>query len=114
MHRRKLLAVAVAGVLATGGMAACSNKSPNSPNANGAGRDYLTVGMPNGSQTKNFNPYTPNSVPNSLGFKWMIYEPVMMWNPVKPADPPKPWLATDAKWDAASKKVDLTIRDNAT
>jgi len=115
MQRRKLFAVAVAGVLATGGLAACSGNSPNANNGNGSGaRNYLTIGQPNGTQTKNFNPYTPNSAIQSLGFKFMIYEPIQMWNPVKPADPPKPWLATDVKWAPDYKKVDITVRDNAT
>jgi len=115
MQRRKLFSVALAGVLAAGGLAACSD-SPNNGNADAgkAGNTFLSVGMPNGPQTKNFNPFLGTSAANSLGFKWMIYEPVMMWNPVKPADPVKPWLATDAKWDTAFKKVDITVRDNAT
>jgi len=114
MQRRKLFAVALAGVLATGGMAACSD----SPNANaknsGGGTTFLTVGMPNGPQTENFNPFLSTSAANSLGFKWMIYEPLMMWNPVKPADPAKPWLATGVEWDSAYKKAVITLRDNAT
>jgi peptide/nickel transport system substrate-binding protein len=115
MQRRKLFSVALAGVLAAGGLAACGD----SPNANSnagknSGTTFLTVGMPNGPQTENFNPFLSTSAANSLGFKWMMYEPLMMWNPVKPADPSKPWLATDAKWDAAYKKVDITVRDNAT
>jgi peptide/nickel transport system substrate-binding protein len=115
MQRRKLFSVALAGVLAASGLAACSG-SPNSPNANTGkgGPTFLSVGMPNGPQTKNFNPFLGTSAGSSLGFKWMIYEPVMMWNPVKPADPAKPWLATSAKWDSAFKKVDITVRDNAT
>jgi peptide/nickel transport system substrate-binding protein len=113
MQRRKLFSVALAGVLAAGGLAACGD-SPNNGNANAgkAGATFLSVGMPNGPQTKNFNPFTPNAAASALGFRWMIYEPLMMWNPVKPADPSKPWLATDAKWDAAFKKVDITVRDN--
>ncbi|MDT5039900.1 MAG: peptide/nickel transport system substrate-binding protein [Actinoplanes sp.] len=114
MQRRKLFAVALAGVLATGGIAACSD----SPNANSksatGGTTFLTVGMPQGPQTENFNPFLSTSAANSLGFKWMIYEPLMMWNPVKPADAAKPWLATSAEWDAAFKKVTITVRDGAT
>jgi peptide/nickel transport system substrate-binding protein len=112
MQRRKLFSVALAGVLAAGGLAACSN-SPNSKNGNAAnaGAAFLAVSMPNGPQTKNFNPFTPNAAASALGFRWMIYEPLMMWNPVKPADASKPWLATDAKWDAGFKKVDITVRD---
>ncbi|GAB1641881.1 ABC transporter substrate-binding protein [Krasilnikovia sp. MM14-A1259] len=114
MQRRTLFAAALAGVLATGGMAACSNDSPNANKANGQGATFLSVGMPNGPQTENFNPFLSTSAAASLGFKWMIYEPLMMWNPVKPADPSKPWLATSATWDPAFKKVDITVRDNAT
>jgi peptide/nickel transport system substrate-binding protein len=115
MQRRKLFSVALAGVLATGGLAACS-ESPNANNANSgkAAATFLTVGMPNGPQTENFNPFLSTSAANSLGFKWMMYEPLMMWNPVKPADPPKPWLATGAEWASDFKSVKITVRDNAT
>jgi peptide/nickel transport system substrate-binding protein len=113
MQRRKLFSVALAGVLAAGGLAACSD----SPNANSdaakSGATFLTVGMPNGPQTENFNPFLSTSAANSLGFKWMLYEPLMMWNPVKPAEAAKPWLATGAEWDAAFKSVKITVRDNA-
>jgi peptide/nickel transport system substrate-binding protein len=115
MQRRKLFAVALAGVLATGGIAACSSNSPNANSKNsGGGTTFLTIGMPNGPQTENFNPFLSTSTANSLGFKWMIYEPLMMWNPVKPADPAKPWLATGVEWDPAYKKATITLRDNAT
>jgi peptide/nickel transport system substrate-binding protein len=115
MQRRKLFSVALAGVLATGGLAACS-ESPNANNANSgkAAATFLTVGMPNGPQTENFNPFLSTSAANSLGFKWMMYEPLMMWNPVKPADPAKPWLATGAEWASDFKSVKITVRDNAT
>jgi peptide/nickel transport system substrate-binding protein len=115
MQRRKLFAVALAGVLASGGMAACSD-SPNAQNKNnGSGAvNFLNVGMPNGPQTENFNPFLGTSAANSLGFKWMIYEPLMMWNPAKPADPSKPWLATGAEWSTDYKKVVITVRDGAT
>lgn len=114
MQRRKLFAVALAGALATGGLAACGD----SPNANkDAGKssvDYLKIGMPNGTQTENHNPFAGTSSANALGYKWMIYEPLTMWNPVKPADPAKPWLASDVKWAADYKSADITVRDNAT
>ncbi|MEV4708569.1 ABC transporter substrate-binding protein [Actinoplanes sp. NPDC049316] len=114
MQRRKLFAVALAGVLASGGLAACSD-SPNAGNKNASGGNtFLTVGMPNGPQTENHNPFLTTSAGASLGYRWMIYEPLMMWNPVKPADPSKPWLATGAEWSKDFKKVTITVRDNAT
>jgi peptide/nickel transport system substrate-binding protein len=116
MQRRKLFAVAVAGVLASGGLAACSSDSPNS-NANGNGNgkavDYLKVGMPNGTQTENNNPFAGTSSANAMGYKWMIYEPLTQWNPVKPADKATPWLASDVKWAADYKSADVTVRDGA-
>jgi peptide/nickel transport system substrate-binding protein len=114
MQRRKLFAVALAGVLASGGLAACSD-SPNAGNKNASGgATFLTVGMPNGPQTENHNPFLTTSAGASLGYRWMIYEPLLMWNPVKPAEPSKPWLATGAEWAPDFKKVTITVRDNAT
>ena len=37
-----------------------------------------------------------------------------MWNPVKPAEPAKPWLATGAQWSQDYKSVKVTVRDNVT
>src|SRR3954453_4812486 len=84
MQRRKLFAVALAGALATGGLAACSD-SPNANNANSNGKsvDFLKIGMPNGTQTENHNPFAGTSSANALGYKWMIYETLLQWNPVK-------------------------------
>ena len=116
MQRRKLFAVALAGALASGGLAACGD-SPNANNAKNAGKtsvDYLKIGMPNGTQTENHNPFAGTSSANALGYKWMIYEPLTMWNPVKPAEPAKPWLASEVKWASDYKSADITVRDNAT
>jgi peptide/nickel transport system substrate-binding protein len=114
MQRRKLFAVALAGVLASGGLAACGD-SPNEGNKKaGTGATFLTVGMPNGPQTENHNPFLTTSAGASLGYRWMIYEPLMMWNPVKPAEPSRPWLATGAEWTPDFKKATITVRDNAT
>ncbi|XVU23446.1 ABC transporter substrate-binding protein [Actinoplanes sp. CA-054009] len=116
MQRRKLFAVALASALATGGLAACGD-SPNANNADNANKssvDFLKIGMPNGTQTENHNPFAGTSSANALGYKWMIYEPLTQWNPVKPADPATPWLASSVKWADDYKSVDITVRDGAT
>ncbi|MFF5079051.1 ABC transporter substrate-binding protein [Actinoplanes sp. NPDC000266] len=116
MQRRKLFAVALASALATGGLAACGD-SPNADNANNANKssvDFLKIGMPNGTQTENHNPFAGTSSANALGYKWMIYEPLTQWNPVKPADPATPWLASSVKWADDYKSVEVTVRDGAT
>ena len=112
MQRRTLFSVALAGVLATGGLAACGD-SPNADTSNGnkQAATFLSVGMPNGPQTENHNPFLTTSAAASLGYRWMLYEPLMMWNPVKPAEPMKPWLATAAEWAADYKSVKVTVRD---
>jgi peptide/nickel transport system substrate-binding protein len=110
-----LIAIAAAAALVTGGLAACgdSKNSPNAQNAKGGARDYLTIGMPNGNQTENNNPFATTSSAGAMGYSWMIYEPLQQWNPVKPADPPTPWLATAVKWATDYKSADITVRDNA-
>ncbi|GAA1597230.1 ABC transporter substrate-binding protein [Actinoplanes couchii] len=115
MQRRQLFAVALAGVLAGGGLAACGD-SPNANKnaANGAKTDFLSIGMPNGTVTENNNPFVGTSAGASLGYKWMIYEPLGMWNNVKPSEPPAPWLASKITWSPDWKTVDLEIRTDAT
>ncbi|GAA2895439.1 peptide ABC transporter substrate-binding protein [Actinoplanes cyaneus] len=115
MQRRKLFAVALAGVLATGGLSACGD-SPNANKdaSNSKSADFLSIGMPNGTVTESNNPFLGTSAGASLGYRWTIYEPLGMWNNVKPSDPAKPWLASDIKWATDYKQLDVTIRDNAT
>ncbi|MEU4688386.1 ABC transporter substrate-binding protein [Actinoplanes sp. NPDC023714] len=116
MQRRKLFAVALAGVLATGGLTACGD-SPNENNknaSNGKQVDFLSIGMPNGTVTESNNPFVQTSAAASLGYRWMIYEPLGQWNNTKPADPLTPWLASEIKWSPDYKTVDLVIRDGVT
>ncbi|BBH63770.1 peptide ABC transporter substrate-binding protein [Actinoplanes sp. OR16] len=116
MQRRKLFAVALAGVLATGGLAACGD-SPNENNKNAAKGDqvdFLSIGMPNGTVTESNNPFVQTSAAASLGYRWMLYEPLGQWNNTRPADPLTPWLASEIKWSPDYKTVDLVIRDGAT
>jgi len=90
----------MAGLLATSTALAACGDSPNDPNKNnGAKTTVLNVGMPNGPLTENENPFLTTSAAAKDGYRWVLYEPLMMWNPVKPADPMKPWLATAAKWN---------------
>ncbi|WP_432843990.1 ABC transporter substrate-binding protein [Dactylosporangium sp. CA-092794] len=103
----------MAGLLATSTTLAACGDSPNDPNKSQQ-TTVLNVGMPNGPLTENENPFLTTSAGAKDGYRWVIYEPLMMWNPVKPADPMKPWLATAAKWNTDYTSVTVTIRDNAT
>lgn len=106
--RRKAVAVAAA-LLLLPGLAACGDGTTGAAaNADGV----LNVGMPNGPQTENHNPFLPSSASNSLGYRWALYEPLVMFNQVKPAEDGKPWLATEWKWSDNYRTLELTIRDN--
>ena len=115
MRARRSVALALAGLLAAATLAACSSgdgKSGSSGNGgSGTGATVLNVGMPNGPQTENHNPFLGSSSGASLGYRWMIFEPLVMINGMKPTEPGKPWLATEWKWDANYTKLSLTVRD---
>jgi peptide/nickel transport system substrate-binding protein len=113
MRIKRSLALALASVTAIGLLAACG-QSPNANKNNGQAATVLKIGMPNGPQTENHNPFLETSAAAHSGYRWQLYEPLMMWNPVKPADPMKPWLATKAVWSKDYTSVTVTIRDNAT
>ncbi|MFG1912667.1 ABC transporter substrate-binding protein [Kribbella sp. NPDC048928] len=112
MRARRTVALALAGLLAAATLAACSNGDGKAAgNGSGGGATVLNIGMPNGPQTENHNPFLGSSSGASLGYRWMIFEPLVMINGIKPAEPGKPWLATEWKWDANFTKLSLTIRD---
>jgi peptide/nickel transport system substrate-binding protein len=109
MHRRRLVAIALAGALASVSLAACGETANTRAKTGTA--SVLNVGMPNGPQTENHNPFLESSSAASLGYRWMIYEPLVMTNAIRPADAGKPWLATKWEWSNGYKTLALTIRN---
>src|SRR5258706_8046259 len=110
MRVRRFVAVAVAGLLASSALVACSSTKNGSGTNNASG--VLNVGAPNGPQTENHNPFLPTSASSSLGYRYMMYEPLVMLNPVRPADAGTPLLATKWDWSENYNKLVLTMRDN--
>jgi len=112
MRARRSVALALTGVLAAVTLAACSNGDNSNSNAgSGSTSTVLNVGMPNGPQTENHNPFLGSSSGASLGYRWMIYEPLVMLNGIKPQEAGKPWLATEWKWADNFTKLSFTVRD---
>ncbi|NUT50541.1 MAG: ABC transporter substrate-binding protein [Saccharothrix sp.] len=109
MRLRRTSAVAVAAALLFS--AACSTTNPGTNTANAG---VLNVGMPNGPQTENNNPFLNSSAASSLGYRRLIFEPLAMVNETVPTEKPKPWLATEWSWADNYSKLSLTIRDGAT
>src|SRR5215469_9898670 len=92
------LGLALGGVLAVATLVAACGSGGSSTGASSNPNAVLNVGMPNGPLTDNNNPYVSSSASTSLGYRYMIYEPLVMMNMVKPTDPGKPWLATAWNW----------------
>jgi peptide/nickel transport system substrate-binding protein len=108
MRVNRPAALAIAGVMAMAALAACGSGS-SAASATSSG--VLNIGMPNGPLTNNNNPFLSSSASSSLGYKFMIYEPLVMLNMVKPADPGKPWLATKWTWSNNFTTLTATVRD---
>ncbi|QFZ17946.1 ABC transporter substrate-binding protein [Saccharothrix syringae] len=109
MRLRRTSALAVAAALLFS--AACSSSNQGSQNTQ---TGVLNVGMPNGPQTENNNPFLNSSAASSLGYRRLIFEPLAMVNEVKIGEEPKPWLATKWEWSDNYSKLALTIREGAT
>ena len=115
MRTSRTIAVAAAALLAAGGITACggsgtSGSGGGSSNSSGV----LNIGMPNGAQSDNNNPFLSSSAANSLGYKNVIYEPLVMTNIVQPAAAGTPWLATKWTWSDNYTNLVLTIRNGVT
>jgi peptide/nickel transport system substrate-binding protein len=106
---RSITALLAAG-LALATVSAC--KGADAPKPNGPS-GVLNIGMPDGAtMPANNNPYLDTSFAKHLGYAWLIWEPLALQNEAKPADEPKPWLATKWTWSADYSSVTLTVRDN--
>jgi peptide/nickel transport system substrate-binding protein len=115
MRPTRSVACAVAGVLAATALTACSSSAGTGSNSTAASAStVLDVGMPNGPQTDNSNPFLSSSAAASLGYRYMIYEPLVMMNPVQPAAPGTPWLATAWNWSNNYQTLILSIRGGVT
>jgi peptide/nickel transport system substrate-binding protein len=109
MRVNRRAALAIVGVLTMATLAACGGGG-SSASANTGG--VLNVGMPNGPLTDNNNPFLQSSASTSLGYRYVIYEPLVMLNQVRPTDPGKPWLATKWQWNSDYTTLTATIRNN--
>ena len=102
-------AAAGAGPAASAG----SGSSPSATSgaaAGGVSSGLVTVGRGNGTQTDNSNPFVSTSSTQSLGYGFVIYEPLAQVNIVRPTQAPVPWLATAWKWNTDYTQVTFTIR----
>ena len=114
MRTSRTIAVLAAALMAAGGLSACGGSTASNGSSSGGGSTVLNIGMPNGPQSDNNNPFLSSSAANSLGYKNVIYEPLVMTNSVQPSVQGTPWLATAWKWSNNFQQLDLTIRNGVT
>ncbi|MGH3166832.1 MAG: ABC transporter substrate-binding protein, partial [Trebonia sp.] len=102
----------LACALSAAGLAACSSSNPavSTPSGSSSSSAVLvTEGSPSGPISKDFNPFTTTSASSILGFTYMINEPLMQFNLLKPGVD-YPWLATSYKWGNKGKQITFTLR----
>jgi peptide/nickel transport system substrate-binding protein len=103
-----LKSLVVAGAL-TMGIAACSS-SPSTGHSGAKGEPLVIVNNTGQTFTRSFNPFVSTSIGNSNNTTALIYEPLLMFNIMRPTQAPIPWLATAYKWSDGGKTLTFTIR----
>src|SRR5258708_12260507 len=83
----------LAGAL-TMGIAACSSSPASGPSGTAKGQPLVIVSNVGQTFARSFNPFVSTSLGNSNSTTALIYEPLLMFNIMKPSQPPIPWLAT--------------------
>src|SRR6266702_516543 len=114
MRTTKTIAALAATLLAAGTLSACGGSGSASGGSTSAGSGVLNIGMPNGAQSDNNNPFLSSSAAKSLGYANVIHEPLVMTNAVQPSQPGTPWLASAWTWSGNYTKLVLTIRNGVT
>jgi len=111
-----VVALGLATALAITGCSSSTEGDPT-PSPTGAtsgtttqGTQALTIGMPNGTQQENHNPFVNTSSAMSLGYAFAMYEPLFQVTDISDT-PPEPWLATDYAWNSDYTEVTFTLRD---
>src|SRR5579875_1638677 len=98
MRTRRTIAAALTGVLAAAALTACGGSGTSSSGGGGTGTTVLNIGMPDGPQTDNNNPFLGTSAASALGYRYMIYEPLVMTSSINPTSAGTPWLASSWTW----------------
>src|SRR5215472_10532415 len=105
MKKRIMKSLVIAGTLGLA-VTACGSSSP--PGAQG--KPLVVVDNAGQIFTRSFNPYVSTSLGNSNGSTALVYEPLLMFNIMRPTQPPTPWLASSYAWSNGGKTLTFTIR----
>src|SRR5262249_49987999 len=107
--KQRIVSLVLAGALGMG-IAACSNSPAGGPSATAKGQPLVIVSNTGQTFARSFNPFVSTSLANSNSTTALVYEPLLMFNIMKPSQPPIPWLATGYRWSNGGRTLTLTIR----
>ncbi len=99
----------VAGVLSLA-ITACSSSPTAGKQAAAQGKPLVIVDNTGETFSKSFNPYVSTSLGNSNNSTALVYEPLLMFNIMRPTQAPTPWLATKYSWSNGGRTLTFTIR----
>src|SRR5215472_15469831 len=109
MKLRIVKSLVLAGALAMG-IVACSSSPASGPSGAAKGQPLVIVSNTGQTFARSFNPFVSTSLGNSNSTTALVYEPLLMFNLMKPSQPPMPWLATAYQWANGGKTLTHTIR----
>ena len=107
MKHRIIKSLVIAGALGVA-ITACSSSGSNSPGAQG--KPLVVVDNAGQIFTRSFNPYVSTSLGNANSSTALVYEPLLMFNIMRPTQQPTPWLATRYAWSNGGQTLRFTIR----
>jgi peptide/nickel transport system substrate-binding protein len=81
----------------------------SSTTSSGASGPLTVVSGPSGPFVPGLNPFSTTDSPGLEQVTSLVYEPLIMFNAIKPTDKPKPWLASDFAWSNEGKTLTFTI-----
>lgn len=108
--RIKLPLAAFACAVSALGLAACGS-SGSSSSGSGSSSMLTMEGSPLGSMPRVFNPFSPVDPANTAGANYLVYEPLLQFNQLKPGTI-IPWLATAYSFSNGGKTVTFTLRND--
>ena len=112
-HSKRALryAALAAAAMLTASLAACGGSvSVTGGSGSASGSSVLTiVPGPTGPFVAGLSPFSASDSPATEGVTSLVYEPLIMYNAIKPTAPAKPWLASSYAWSNGGRKLTFTI-----
>lgn len=110
-RRLRLATIAVGTVSLALVAAGCGASSGTGSTASGP---LTVVSGPSGPFVPGLNPFSTTDSPGLEQVTSLVYEPLIMFNGIKPTQKPKPWLASGYAWSNGGKTLTFTIPSGRT